>query len=93
MLYLLTFTVKINQMQVNIPYKDPMGHTSINRRKYIRNHCYFTLLIGVITPFTTIVGAHLASVSVKTQTLNGTVTFIESLLLMEEIPNNHLGRC
>ena len=27
MVYLPTFTIKISQMQVNIPYMDPMGHS------------------------------------------------------------------
>ena len=29
MVYLPTFTIKINQMLVNIPYMDPMGYTDV----------------------------------------------------------------
>ena len=42
LVYFPTFTIKIHQMYVNIPYMDPMG------RNYIRIYIYEITLIGII---------------------------------------------
>ena len=41
--YLLTFTTKINQMKVNIPYMDPMGEGKVENQ-----HVFFSMKIDSV---------------------------------------------